>query len=98
MMMAEKASFDIGGRMHSAQVQADGSFRIVGLEEGKVTLTASWGWGDRFVYRDKDHPPAPIELAKGERKTGIKLTVPARDGVIRGQVLGADRKPAGDAW
>lgn len=97
MIMAEKASFDIGGRMHSAKVQADGSFRIVGLDDGKVTLTASWGWGDRFVYRDKDAPP-PIELAKGEHKTGVKLTVPARDGVIRGQVLDADRKPAGDAW
>jgi hypothetical protein len=84
MMMAQKASFDVGGRMHSAKVQADGSFRIVGLDDGKVTLTASWGWGDRFAYRDKD-PPPPIELAKGEHKTGVKLTIEARDGVIRGR-------------
>ena len=37
-------------------------------------------------------------LAKAEQKTGVTLTVEARDGVIRGIVIGADKKPVADAW
>ncbi|MBV8758484.1 MAG: carboxypeptidase regulatory-like domain-containing protein, partial [Deltaproteobacteria bacterium] len=42
--------------------------------------------------------PPTVELAKAEQKTGIKLTVEARDGVIRGNVVGADGHAAPDAW
>jgi protocatechuate 3,4-dioxygenase beta subunit len=83
---------------HDATVAADGTFKIVGLESGKVIVTASWDYADRWKKDDKDKPPAPIELGKGEQRTGVKLTVEARDGVIRGEVIGSDRKSAPDAW
>jgi len=98
LLMQEKPSFDMD-RFHSATVAADGTFKIVGLDAGKVTVTASWGDGDRWEsFRDKDKRPPPLDLGKGEQRTGVKLTLEARDGVIRGQVIGSDRKPAADAW
>ena len=98
MIMSEKPSFDMD-RFHDATVAADGTFKIVGLDAGKVEVTASWGDGDRWEsFRDKDKRPPPLELAKGEQKAGVKLTLEARDGVIKGQVIGSDHKPAPDAW
>ncbi len=91
-------------RRLDATVAADGTFKIVGLEPGKYRIGASWGWGDRMMmYSDKDKdkkkdPPPTVELAKAEQKTGVKLTVEARDGVIRGNVVGADGHAAPDAW
>src|SRR3569623_1952928 len=90
-------------RRQGGTVAADGSFKIVGLEPGKYRIAASWGWGDRMMmYADKDKDkkktPDTIELAKAEQKTGVKLTIDARDGVIRGNVVGSDGHPAPDAW
>jgi protocatechuate 3,4-dioxygenase beta subunit len=98
LVQRDKPSFDMD-RFHSVTVAADGTFKVVGLDAGKIEVTASWGDGDRWEsYRDKDKRPPPLELAKGEQKTGVKLTLEARDGVIRGDVIGSDRKPAADAW
>jgi protocatechuate 3,4-dioxygenase beta subunit len=76
---------------HSATVAPDGSFAIVGLQAGKVTLTASGN--DRGVSDD-----LAIELSKGEHKTGIRLTFAARESVIRGRVVQSDGRPAPFAW
>lgn len=88
-------------RRQGGTVAADGSFKIVGLEPGKYRISASWGWGDRMMmYADKDKKKEPqtVELAKAEQKTGVKLTIDARDGVIRGNVVGSDGHAAPDAW
>jgi len=80
----------------------DGSFKIVGLDAGKVGVRVhddggQLRWADA-AHRDKPREPIMFELAKAEARTGITLTVETRDGVIRGNVIGADRKPAADVW
>ena len=77
----------------------DGSFNIVGLEPGKYVLRTTETIMDMTFSRTNDkQPDVTVELAAGAEKTGVTLTVAARDGVIRGTVLGADGKPAADAW
>jgi hypothetical protein len=76
---------------------ADGTFKIVGLDAGKYEVHAR-GWEGMMRKDDKDRKKILVDLAEGADKTGITLTVEARDGVIRGVVIGADGKPAGDAW
>ncbi|CAN5913211.1 hypothetical protein BH11MYX3_BH11MYX3_16950 [soil metagenome] len=80
----------------------DGSFQVVGLEEGVQSIEVSDDHGE-LPWADAAHkakPKAPIEiaLAKAEQKTGVTLTIEARDGVIKGVVVGTDRKPVADAW
>jgi hypothetical protein len=80
----------------------DGSFRVLGLEAGKIGVTVSDDQG-QLAWTDAAHKAKPreaitFELQPAADLTGITLTVESRDGVIRGQVLGADRKPAADAW
>jgi hypothetical protein len=92
-----KPEIDFRGRS-GATVAGDGTFKLVGLEPGKYSVAAGWGWSDRFaMYADKKKPDG-IVLAKGEQKTGMHLTLDARDGVIHGNVVGADGHPAADAW
>jgi protocatechuate 3,4-dioxygenase beta subunit len=92
----ERGSFSFANTDHSATTRADGSFKIVGLDAGTFKLSVRDN--DRqqpLRFKDK---PAPVQLAKAQALTGIVLTVEARDGVIRGVVIGADRKPVADAW
>ncbi len=81
---------------------ADGSFKIVGLDAGTYEMRARYP-GDWSVFmegfdKDKAKKKQLVELAAGQEKTGVTVTVEARDGVIRGVVLGTDGKPAADAW
>ncbi len=97
------ASFSFDGmKGDSATTSTDGAFLVVGLDEGKVGLrvTGDGGplrWADA-AHRDKPRDEIEIDLAKSVDRTGIVLTVETRDGVIRGNVIGADKKPAADIW
>ena len=102
---ADKGSADFrmspGGR-EGPRTGADGTFRAVGLDDGVHELGVHDDQGAIPWAKpaDKAKPKAPIEvtLAKAEQKTGVTLTVEARDGVIKGVVVDADRKPVADAW
>lgn len=90
-----------GMKGDSATTGSDGGFLLVGLDDGKVGLRVTDGgplrWADA-AHRDKPRDEIIFELAKGTDRTGVTLTVETRDGVIRGLVIGADKKPAADVW
>ena len=99
--MTANVSID-GMRDDSIVTGSDGTFKIVGLDAGKVGLRVhddggQLRWADA-AHRDKPRDPIVFELATGETRTGITLTVETRDGVIRGNVVGVDRQPASDVW
>lgn len=76
----------------------DGSFKIVGLEPGKIGLVVEDDYG-RIPYKtEPKDKPQPFELTKAQELTGVTLTVESRDGVIKGVVINADKSPAADAW
>jgi protocatechuate 3,4-dioxygenase beta subunit len=79
----------------------DGTFRIVGLEPGKYDVGVD-DIVDRFERMSKqkkdDKPQNLVELAAGEARTGVTVTVEARDGTIRGTVVDTSGKPVADAW
>jgi hypothetical protein len=86
-----------GGGDSSTLTSPDGSFKLVGLEPGKHALIVADSHGViPFTQADKkDHK---VELSKAQDMTGVMLTVEARDGVIRGVVVGLDKAPVADAW
>ena len=95
---SSSVSFSMGRDM-GAMTAADGSFKIVGLDAGKYAILAA---DDRFqmmaergTSKKKD---VVVELAAGVEHTGVVVTMEARDGVIRGVVIGSDGKVAPDAW
>ena len=102
--------FNMGRRNNSAKTAPDGSFKIVGLEAGKYRLAATQTEEEMYEAMieeatskdskatDKKKKPLEVELTVGNEHTGVTITVEARDGVIRGQVIGSDRKPAADTW
>lgn len=75
---------------------ADGSFQIVGLEAGTLDLTVRDDQGSLSPAHGDEL--AEVELTRGQALTGLVLTVEPRDGKITGRVIGADGKPAADAW
>ena len=108
----KKPTFRMNGRNFGgdgATTLPDGTFRIIGLEPGKYRIRAAGDRGEEIAAymekkdakeKDKDKPKneTEVELVVGKEKTGVTLTVEARDGVIRGNVNGPDGKPAADAW
>jgi protocatechuate 3,4-dioxygenase beta subunit len=95
--------FSIGERKGRGRTSAntDGTFTIVGLEPGKWRVRASSGEDYDWTEQKKDaasKAAVELELTATTVKTGVTLTVEARDGVIRGTVVMPDRKPAADAW
>jgi protocatechuate 3,4-dioxygenase beta subunit len=97
MVMAEAMSSARGGG--GDKTDPDGSFRVVGVDAGKVALSVRDDQGTlAWAKADKPDRPMTVEVVKGVDQDNLTLTVEARDGVIRGQVLGADHKPAADAW
>jgi hypothetical protein len=95
-------------RRGDATTKPDGTFTIVGLEAGKYRVKASTGreeWFEDVSEIKKGAAPpkekknvAELELVGATAKTGVVLTVEARDGVIRGTVIAPDKKPAADSW
>ncbi len=100
-----KGNLDLDFRNGSkdATTLLDGHYRIVGLEPGSYMLSVS---DDHGALRMPNPSGAtkgrrgitgtPVELGN-ETKT-VNLTVEARDGVIRGVVLGETGQPEPDAW
>lgn len=85
-----------------AVTMPDGSFRIIGLDEGKYELHVSddqgtLAWADA-AHAQKPDAPVEVEITGSTDVTGEELTVEPRDGVIRGVVLGPDHQPVADAW
>ncbi len=79
----------------------DGTFKLVGLEAGKYTVSArdEDDYSSYFRRDKKDKKPEDtIELAAGAERGGVVVTVEAKDGVIRCTVIGSDNKPAADSW
>jgi hypothetical protein len=87
--------FDRGAREGSV-TGVDGSFKIVGLDAGKVTMTVRDDQGKLASARSDK--PVEVELTAGQAVTGITISVESRDGTIRGKVVGSDGKPSPDAW
>jgi protocatechuate 3,4-dioxygenase beta subunit len=98
----QKMTIDFSGMgKEGATSGDDGSFKIVGLEAGQYTVHASdleemMQSAEERKEAKKKRPV--IDLAAGAERTGVVVTVAARDGVIRGVVIGADGQPAPDSW
>jgi protocatechuate 3,4-dioxygenase beta subunit len=93
----QDVSFSFGNDRKSGTLRADGSFKLVGLEAGKYSLSLR----DTSTYdalKIKDGKAPKYELAKGQQLANVVVTVEARDGVIRGVVIGSNKKPIADAW
>ena len=97
-------SFSDGSR-NGVTTGADGAFKLIGLEAGTYELSAHVGNDEMFDFSErtakgkKDDKAKPeVTVAVAEAKTGVVITIPAHDGVIRGVVLGGDKQPAADTW
>jgi hypothetical protein len=73
---------------------ADGAFKIVGLDAGKYRVEPQSS-ADREPSKKT---PEAIDLAAGTERTGVIVTVEAKNGVIRGTVLASDGKAIPDSW
>ncbi|NVB85225.1 MAG: PDZ domain-containing protein, partial [Kofleriaceae bacterium] len=97
-----KVSFSIGERRGGgALTSPDGTFKLVGLEAGKYMVRALEDRDDFMGMLDKKpagKSSVELQLVAGVEKPNVVLTIEARDGVIRGTVMGTDKKPAADAW
>jgi protocatechuate 3,4-dioxygenase beta subunit/membrane-associated protease RseP (regulator of RpoE activity) len=95
---APSFSVSIEGSMREGATSTDdGSFKIVGLEPGKYQVKVE-DLELLFDHSDKKDPPVVVELAAGADRTGVTVTVEAKDGVIRGQVVDSEGKSVADAW
>ena len=97
-------SFSDGSR-NGVTTNADGAFKLVGLEAGTYELSAHVGNDELFEYPDrkdkdkKDNKAKPeVTVAAAESKTGVTITIAAHNGVIRGTVVSGDKQPAADTW
>jgi protocatechuate 3,4-dioxygenase beta subunit len=85
----------VSGDGRIATCGSDGSYRLIGLGAGKVTVFASYR--DDSIYRLDS--PAPgrasieLELARGATRTGIDFRLEVRDSEIRGTVVDEDGHP-----
>ena len=88
----------VDGDDSGAITGTSGTFKVVGLEPGTYEMRAHEGqdWFPRAG--DDAKPRVTVEVAAGEAKAGITITVESRDGVIRGLVVDKTNKPVPDAW
>ncbi len=96
----EKQSFSMGEEHASTTTGPDGAFTVVGLDAGSYRLTTG-GWDDldRFAGSARHHSQAGRGRGGGgAAKTGVTLTIKAKNGVIHGQVVDGNSQPAPDAW
>ena len=91
-------TIDLGEGPTSAVTAEDGSFRVAGLDAGQVRLRVSDEDGPLAWAEGNDDDEHAVTVEDGKEVRGVVLKVEARDGVIRGVVLGTDRQPVADAW
>jgi len=100
-------SFDASGKIPGAgeigTTDETGAFRVRGLEAGTYRVRVNQAQGPALAWAepaDPEDPSAAIEvtLSEAEQRENFELRVEARDGVIRGVVVGADGEPLADAW
>ena len=100
-------SFDASGKMPGSgelgSTDETGSYRVRGLEAGTYRVRVNQAKGPALAWAEPEDPDDPTEaievtLTEAEQREGFELRVEARDGVIRGVVLGADGEPIADAW
>ncbi|HUS29145.1 MAG TPA: carboxypeptidase regulatory-like domain-containing protein, partial [Kofleriaceae bacterium] len=95
-------SFNDMRNRNSATTGPDGTYKVVGLEAGKVRVRASDSMGESVYYMAKKDQPSKsaveITLVAAQNTPNVNLQVEARDGTIKGTVLLPDGKPAQDAW
>lgn len=87
----------------TATTDEDGNFEVDGLDAGDYEVTVAAARGSVLEWAEPEDPAQPrrplaVSVADGERREGLVLAVEARDGVIRGVVVGADGEPVADAW
>ncbi len=92
---------DMGAR--ATPTAEDGSFAIVGLTGGRYEVNITDERGQTLAAPAGDGVGSGTELseldvADGQRKTGVILTVETADGEISGVVETDDGTPAGDVW
>jgi protocatechuate 3,4-dioxygenase beta subunit len=85
----------MGSGRGGATSRADGTFKLLSLEAGEYEVHASRRGDDvdRMVKK-----VVTYKLALGDDKTGVVVTLPAENGVIRGQVQDSNNQPVADAW
>ncbi len=77
-------------RVHSAETDEDGRFRVEDVPPGTYLLQAgAIGFVGRFYTVGEGTPPAEIEIGVEQAMTGIDVTLP-RLGMISGQVTAGD--------
>jgi len=91
------------GGHRSATTDEDGDFEVDGLDAGDYEVTVAAARGPVLEWAEPEDPAQPrkpiaVTVTDGERRDGLVLAVEARDGVIRGVVVGADAEPVADAW
>lgn len=87
----------------TATTDEDGNFEVDGLDAGDYEVTVTAARGSVLEWAEPEDPAQPrrplaVTVTDGERRDGLVLAVEARDGVIRGVVVGADGEPVADAW
>ncbi len=74
----------------NAKVNADGTFTLTGLRPGKTNLSLGWpqvkGFSLVRVQRDNLDQLEGIDIAAGERVTGVRVIVAYGASTVRGQV------------
>ena len=88
---------------NASPTSESGEFEIRGLEAGDYDLSVNAPGLGTLAWAqptDPKRPSAPIELtiAEGEARRGEVLSVEARSGIIRGQVVNDDGSAAPDVW
>lgn len=88
------AQLGLGGGAPDATTDADGAFRIVGLDAGSATIAVEDAQGVL-----EQHPKdAAFDVGAGSAIADVTIVVEARDGAISGEVVDASGKPVADTW
>lgn len=73
---------------------SDGTYVLVGLAAGSYDMSVL----DRGRPLRMRGARVQVKLAATDKKTGVDLAVDRPNGVIKGVVMGPDKKPLADAW
>ncbi len=84
---------------NQAKTRVGGAFRIVGLDPGSYLVSVRDEHGLlRLSKQSSGLTPTSIQVELSDQVITQNVTVEARDGVIRGVVVGLTGQPQADAW